>query len=80
MEKAGFKDCRVETILEYSRYEDLEFAAKVMPKFSGMLVKFKEGEEELWNKYWEECLRKYCLAEEGRVVMKMWANIGWATK
>src|SRR5579859_413486 len=80
MERAGFKDCRVETILEYSRYESLEYAAKVMPKVSGMLVKFKEGEEELWGKYWEESLRKYCLAGDGTVNMKMSANIGCSTK
>jgi hypothetical protein len=43
-----------------------------------MLVKFKEGEEELWNKYWEEYLRKYCLAD-GSVNMEMWANIGWGS-
>jgi SAM-dependent methyltransferase len=80
--KAGFRDCVVETKLEYILYpgkEDLEFGAEMVPKLYAKLVTLKDGEVEKWNRLWREELQRESYSKEG-ARMKMWANIARGSK
>jgi ubiquinone/menaquinone biosynthesis C-methylase UbiE len=80
MEKAGFVDCGVKTILEHIIYPSIEYAVEVVPQFYLPWITFKEGEEASWNKIWAAEIRRYSTLTEDGVKIPMWANIAWGKK
>ena len=83
LSKSGFRDCGVQTRLEYILYpgkEGLDFGAENLPKLYAKLITLKdEAEEEKWNQLWREELERENYSN-GDVRLKMWANIAWGTK
>jgi hypothetical protein len=82
LEKAGFRDCGVETTREeifYKGQEGIKWGNEVLPRMYAKMMKFEnEGEERKWGELWEEELRGCC--DESGMKVEMRAIIAWGTK